>query len=218
MAEPVVAAPRRLVLLRHGRTAWNAVGRGQGHADVELDELGHAQAEAAGRWVTGFSPVLLWTSDLARARQTAAYVEKETGLTAVADPRLREYDLGERTGLTMAEFAERFPAEHEAWHSGRYGAVPGAESTEQVHDRIVPALQELIAALEPGRTALAVTHGASLRVGVAALLGWSEEVVRSLRVLGNCAAAVLVTDGADRPLRLEAWNATPDFASSGAVG
>ena len=64
------------MLLRHGRTAWNATGRAQGHADVELDETGHAQAAAVAPWVAGFGPVVLWSSDLARARQTAAYVEK----------------------------------------------------------------------------------------------------------------------------------------------
>ena len=209
---------RRLVLLRHGRTAWNAVGRGQGHADVGLDEVGHAQARLAGPWVAAtHAPSVLWTSDLARARETASYVEQATGLTATVDPRLREYDLGERTGLTMAEFAERFPAEHAAWNRGEYGAVPGAESSEDVHGRIVPAVRELLEATAPGQTGVAVTHGASLRVAVAALLGWPEEVVRGLRGMTNCAVAVLVSDGPDRPLRLDAWNATPDFASSPAM-
>jgi broad specificity phosphatase PhoE len=217
-----VPEARRLVLLRHGRTAWNAEGRGQGHADVGLDEVGHAQARLAAPWLaTTWTPSLLWSSDLARARETAAYVEEQTGLEAHVDPRLREFDLGERTGLTMPEFAERFPDEHEAWHRGAYGAVPGAESTADVHARLVPALRELLAATAPGATGLAVTHGASMRVGVAALLGWSEGVVRTLRGMGNCAVAVLVAEDAhdlERPLRLEAWNATPDFASSPAMG
>lgn len=206
------------MLLRHGRTAWNAIGRGQGHADVELDEVGHAQAAVAGPWVAQHAPAALWSSDLARARQTAAYVEKETGLVATLDARLREYDLGQRTGLTMAEFAERFPEQHDAWHRGVYGAVPGAESTEQVERRIVPALRELVASVGEGETAVAVTHGAALRVAVVSLLGWSEELGQSLRGMGNCAAAVLETAGEGRPMRLWAWNATPDFASSGAVG
>lgn len=217
---------RRLVLLRHGRTAWNAEGRGQGHADVGLDDVGHAQARVAAPWLAAtYPPSVVWSSDLARARETAAYVEQHTGLEARVDPRLREYDLGERTGLTMPEFAERFPAEHAAWHRGAYGAVPGAETTADVHARIVPALRELLATVAPGETGLAVTHGASLRVGVAALLGWSEDVVRTLRGMTNCAVAVLVAehagdgvDAAARPLRLDAWNATPDFASSPAMG
>ena len=58
---------RRLVLIRHGRTAWNAIGRAQGHADVELDDIGHAQAAAVAPYLTSLGPTVLWTSDLARA-------------------------------------------------------------------------------------------------------------------------------------------------------
>ena len=97
------------MLLRHGRTAWNAERRVQGHADVELDEVGHAQAAAVAPHLASFAPVLLWSSDLARARQTATYVAKETGLDARLDPRLREFDVGERTGLTFAECGAPVP-------------------------------------------------------------------------------------------------------------
>ena len=211
-------APRRLVLLRHGRTAWNAERRAQGHADVELDDLGHAQAAVAGPWVAAtYSPSALWSSDLARARQTAAHVEKETGLTAVLDARLREYSVGERTGLTMAEFAEAWPEEHAAWVDGRRTFVVGAESTAEVTARIVPALRELLASVAPGETAVGVTHGAALTTALVALLGWDEPMAGSLRGLDNCAVAVLQETGPDTPLRLVAYNATPDFASSGAV-
>ena len=78
--------------------------------------------------VASFAPTLLWSSDLARARQTAAYVEKETGLVARLDARLREFDVGERTGLTFDEAAIRFPAQHAELLAGRLGPVPGAET------------------------------------------------------------------------------------------
>ena len=122
---------RRLVLLRHGRTAWNATGRAQGHADVELDEVGHAQAAAVAPWIAGWEPAELWSSDLARARQTAAYVEKETGLVATLDARLREYDVGERTGLTMAEFADQHPDDHAG------DAEPARQQDRRDDDRAV---------------------------------------------------------------------------------
>ena len=211
-------ASRRLVLLRHGRTAWNATGRAQGHADIELDDLGHAQAAVAGSWLaTSYRPDVLWSSDLARARQTAAYVEKETGLSAVLDARLREYSVGERTGLTLAEFASRWPEEYAARDEGRFDAVPGAESTDDVLDRMVPALRELLASVEPGGTAVAVTHGAALRVSLVALLGWDRGADRALRGIDNGGVAVLQETTPDGPMRLVAYNATPDFASSGAV-
>ena len=89
---------RRLVLVRHGQTEWNLLGRAQGHADISLDAIGHAQAAAAAPYLAALAPVRLWSSDLARARETAAYVAEAAGLPVETDPRLREYDVGVRSG------------------------------------------------------------------------------------------------------------------------
>lgn len=194
------------------------MGRGQGHADVELDDLGHEQAAEVAPLIAAVRPAALWSSDLARARQTASYVEKETGLVATLDPRLREYDLGERTGLTMAEFAEQFPTQHAHWLAGRVDPVAGAESRSDVLARIVPACRQLVAAVAPGETAVAVTHGAALRDALAELLGWEPGAADSLRGLANCAVAVLQEGSNGAPMRLVAYNATPNFASFGAAG
>ena len=101
--------PRTLVLLRHGETDWNAQGRAQGHADVPLNAVGRAQAETVAPVLAAFEPARLWSSDLARALQTAEYVAAATGLAIEPDARLREYDVGQRSGLTLAEFAARLP-------------------------------------------------------------------------------------------------------------
>lgn len=210
---------RRLVLLRHGRTAWNASGRAQGQADVELDELGHAQAAAVAPHLAGLRPAALWTSDLARARQTCAYVERTTGLSAKADERLREYDVGDRQGLTMAEFAERFPGEYDDWVHGR-GAVrvPGAEDTADVEARMVPALQECLASLEAGETGVVVTHGACLKVAMTRLLGWPQAMAASLRGVDNCGWVVLAELELGGRLRLEGYNQQAALsADAGAV-
>lgn len=212
---------RRLVLLRHGQTAWNATGRAQGHTDVGLDDLGHAQAAAVAPRVAALRPVLLRTSDLARARETAAYVAEATGLTATSDPRLREYDVGARAGLTVEEFAARFPDEYADWRRGSPEAVPGAEGTEDVLARFVPALTDVLSGLTPGETGVVVAHGAALRVGVAALLGWGPEVAGTLGVLGNAALAVVTEGPGEGTRRLAAWNVAgpaPDFASPDPVG
>jgi broad specificity phosphatase PhoE len=210
---------RRLVVLRHGRTAWNAEGRAQGHSDVELDASGHAEAAAAAPWVARLSPVALWSSDLARARQTAAYVAKESGLDPVYDARLREFSLGERTGLTNEEFASRFPAQAEALRAGRWDPVPGMETSEELAARVSSALVQLAESIEPGETAAVVAHGGAIKVGVSALLGWSAETAQALRHPVNCGWALLeheVLDSGAR-WRLAAWNLSapdPDFTSA----
>lgn len=212
------SGPRRLVLLRHGRTAWNHEQRAQGHADVALDEVGHAQAVVTAPALAALGPVALWTSDLRRARETAAYVEDATGLTAVPDARLREYDLGARTGMTMPEFAEAFPDEYAAHRGGRYDTAPGAESTPVVVDRFTAAAGEVLTALAPGECGVVVAHGAALKVSLVAMLGWPVEAARTLRGLDNCGWAVIERDGTRGAVRLVAYNRTADFASLEAVG
>ncbi len=99
--------------------------------------------------VAGYDPEVLVSSDLARARETAAFLEKATGLTCVEDPRLREYDVGERTGLTREEFAENGGGEA-SWDVHAHVDVPGAETAEQVSARIVPAVRSVLAPLQTG--------------------------------------------------------------------
>lgn len=197
---------RRLVLLRHGRTAWNAENRAQGHADVDLDGLGHAQARAAAEHLAGLRPVALWSSDLARARQTAEHLGSACGLEVKCDDRLREYDVGERQGLTLEEFASRFPAEHRAWLRGDpTPGVPGAETTAEVATRMRSALGECLLSLERGETGVVVTHGAALKVGVTAVLGWPTDLASTLRVVANCGWVTVELEAGGRP-RLAGYN------------
>ncbi len=208
----------RLVLARHGRTAWNHTGRAQGHADVPLDERGRAQAQALAALLTSMRPKRLWCSDLVRARETAAAVARATGLLAEEDKRLREFSVGERQGLTWEESIERFPEIAGGISLGeRLAGVPGAESDTDVRARIVPALEEYAAQLRPGQTGIVVSHGAALKVGLAGLLGWDDSVVRTLAVLGNCQWATVLV-GADRNQRKLLAYGMGDFATPEGIG
>ena len=198
---------RRLVVVRHGRTAWNAAGRAQGHADVELDGMGHAQAAAVTPYLASLAPVALWTSDLARARQTCAYLERETGLVATRDKRLREFAVGARQGLTIPEFAEQHPEEYAAWVRGDDShRVTGAEVAAEVRTRMVAGLQECLAQLSAGETGIVVTHGACLKIGVVGVLGWPDEVAGALRGIDNCAWVTLEELGLGGRLRMSGYN------------
>ena len=218
--------PRTLVLVRHGETDWNAQGRAQGHADVPLNAVGRAQAETVAPVLAAFEPARLWSSDLARAFQTAEYVAAASGLPVDADARLREYDVGKRSGLTLEEFAESYPEEYAAWVAQDPSRrVAGEESTEEVRDRILPALHDCLATLGPGETGIVVLHGACLKVGVMALLDWPWELAQSLQGPENCGYCVLSEHAVRGGLRLTSYNEKavgarhgPDFATDGPVG
>jgi probable phosphoglycerate mutase len=185
---------------------------------VPLDDVGHAQARSAAPLLAALRPAAVWSSDLARAAETAAYVAEVCGLPVTLDARLREFDVGERQGLTWAESVDRFP-----WIAGgvglgeRLAGVPGAESDADVSGRIVPALEEAAEAVAPGETALVVSHGAALKLGIAGLLGWDEAAARALVVLDNCHWSTILVPSDRSPRRLVDYG-VGDFASPEGVG
>ncbi len=213
---------RRLVLVRHGRTAWNLAKRAQGHTDIELDEVGHAQAQRMAPVLAGLHPVRIWTSDLARAAQTAAYLAQAAGVPAEPDPRLREYAVGQRSGLTRAEFEARFPREYAAWLAeDETCLVPGGESTADVVARMVPALRGYLAELGPGEVGVVVTHGACLRAAMLELLGLPLSADAAFATMGNCTWTVLQEADYGGRLRIAGYNEgvqRTDFASEDEVG
>lgn len=182
---------RRIVLLRHGRTAWNAEHRIQGQLDVELDEVGIEQARAVAPLVAALAPTLVWSSDLARARLTAETVAKASGLEPSYDERLREFHLGDYQGMSHAELADQDPAAYAQFRRGEWDEIPGAESPSAVAARFTAVLRALAAELEPGGTGVAVTHGAASRTGLVAFLGWPLSTASDLRAIGNCGRVVL---------------------------
>ncbi len=201
-----MSAPRRLVLLRHGQTAWNAVRRVQGQLESELDDAGHRQAATVAPVLAAMGPAALWCSDSTRARQTAAYLAKETGLDPAFDPRLREYFLGERQGLTHEEYAAVAPEEFAVFRTGDFDVVPGGETAAQVSARVSAALHELLGSIGPGELAVAVSHGAAIRDCVPVLLGWPVTERAALHGMANCGWAVLDEPVPGGPMRLVAYN------------
>ncbi len=199
---------RRLVLLRHGRTAWNHARRVQGQQDAELDETGHAQALAVAPVMAALQPTLLWASDLSRARDTALAVAAATGLEPTYDARLREFALGEREGLTHDEYAAADAEEYAAFRRGHLDSARGSEPTPAVRERMRAVLGDLLAALGPEETGVAVSHGAAVRVATGAMLGWPDDQFHSLRGLDNCGWVVLEDHPEVDGLHLAAYNRT----------
>jgi broad specificity phosphatase PhoE len=149
----------RILLVRHGQSTWNAIGRWQGQADAPLSDLGRTQAKTAGAVLVededGVTAVV--SSDLTRARETADVLAVALGVPVEVEPRLRESATGEWTGLTHAEIERTWPG----WiAAGRRPA--GFEPWPDVAERASAALVA-IAARHAGATVIAVAHGGALR-------------------------------------------------------
>lgn len=154
---------RRLLLVRHGETAWNKERRLQGQEDIPLSQRGLEQARALAPVVRPFAPATVISSDLARARQTA---EALGYADCRSDVRLREADLGAWVGISATELMATRAADYLAWRAGTL-TPEGAESFEVLVDRVRPALREIVAAPGP---VLIVSHGGVVRAALAILL------------------------------------------------
>ncbi|SOD74736.1 probable phosphoglycerate mutase [Jatrophihabitans sp. GAS493] len=171
----------RVLLLRHGRTAWNAQRRFQGQADPPLDDVGRAQAYEVAGLVAAFEPKLIISSDAQRASQTAAPIGEVTGLSVQADARLRERSLGHWEGLSREEVQERYPDEFADWLAGRDVSRRGGESRAEVAMRA----RELFDELPDLETIVLVTHSATAMALCSDILGMSQKL-HVLGPLANC--------------------------------
>ncbi len=195
----------RVLCVRHGETAWNSLGRWQGHAPVPLNDAGLAQSAALGRYLAarGPHPDVIYSSDLIRAMQTAEAIAHAVGLTVRPDARLREVDLGEWQGLTRDEAAawdgERFAAYAADWHTV---PTPNGESRNMLKARMCAAFHDLVAR-HAGHTLALVSHGGSIGMLIEGLFGRIERPS-----LTNTSITVVMAESPDAAWHLErvAWS------------
>lgn len=175
----------RIILWRHGNTDWNNDGRIQGQTNVPLNDRGRAQAAAAAQRLALLKPDLLISSDLTRTWDTADPLAQLTGLPVEREPRLRERSFGLWETLTMPEVKERYPDSHARWVAGESSPGDGLEPLADLGKRVSEVIRQ-VHERNPDGLSILITHGGSVRWGVAALLGWPEEAAMTLGAIGNC--------------------------------
>jgi broad specificity phosphatase PhoE len=173
-----MAGSNEVLLVRHGETDDNAAARIQGRRDTQLNERGREQSRALAQRLRGEGVRALYSSPLARARETAQIVGDALGLEPILDERLVEADTGDWTGWTVAEVNAVAAAEWARWRRADPGfRFPGGESVAEQAARVRAALADIAAGPLP---ALVVAHGGSIRVIGAIDRGANGAV-------GNCA-------------------------------
>jgi probable phosphoglycerate mutase len=160
-----------ILLARHGQTDFNAPPvRIQGSLDPPLNETGRAQARELAESVAGEALRALYSSDMLRARETAAIVAERVGLEPIIEPRVRECAWGAWEGRLVEDIARDEPEHWQAWlaagESFRFPSAPGkpGESLAEHMQRTVAALEDVQRGPLP---ALVVCHGGTIRVAIA---------------------------------------------------
>jgi len=151
-----------ILAIRHGETVWNVEERFQGHEDSPLTETGRQQVAALGRRLKGMAFEALISSDLGRARETAAIIAGHTGHAVTTDPRLRERHYGVLEGLSVPEITAAHAAVLEQFNADDPDyVIPGGESHRVHYERNVAWMEEMLAD-RSGATIAIVVHGGVL--------------------------------------------------------
>jgi probable phosphoglycerate mutase len=215
---------RRLVMLRHGQTEFNAGSRMQGQLDTELSELGTEQAVVVAEVLGKRHPLLIVSSDLRRAYDTAVVLGERTGSALVVDERLRETHLGDWQGMTHSEVDAAAPGARIAWRNDATWAPHGGESRVDVARRAWPLIADLVGTQtdwgteEPERPVVLVAHGGLIAALTAKLLGLPVDNWPVLGGMGNASWVQLSGHSAEDSLleevrwRLDVWNASAQVA------
>ena len=172
----------RIVLIRHGQTAWNEVVRFRGQADPPLDDVGRRQAKATANQVRDRWPVAaVYASPMGRAMETGEAVARAHDLEVQPSEALLDIDFGEWQGLTPEEVRTRSSGLLRAWFEKPHTVdIPGGENLAIVRERVTEGLRTIVDR-HRGRTVAMVGHMVVNRVLLCAILGLGNDRFWRLR-------------------------------------
>ena len=202
----------RLLIVRHGETPWNAEGRLQGHADIDISEEGRQQAGKVAKRLEDTPIDVAYSSDLARAWHTAQIVLDQRNVPLHSTEGLRERYYGVFEGLTVEERQVQYPDEFAgSLIKDLEFAPPGGESARGTLERMATVIGE-IKERHLNETVLIVGHGGSLLSAIIALMELPPEATWRF-IMGNCGLTVIDTYWDNAVLRLS--NDTSHLDGSG---
>lgn len=153
-----------LILIRHGQTDWNVEGRYQGQSDVPLNEHGREQARRLASKLQGTQLEAIYSSDLARARETAEILSEATGTPLFLDPRLREIHQGLWEGMLLKDIRRKYARAFQLRRDDPLEvAPPEGETVGQLRRRVLAALEAILQAYPHNQVAI-VSHGLALAI------------------------------------------------------
>ncbi|MFA5143178.1 MAG: histidine phosphatase family protein [Candidatus Omnitrophota bacterium] len=160
---------KKIILIRHGETDWNRLGRYQGHSDTDLNAKGRAQAKKLARRLKDVDIGAVYTSDRKRAIGSARIIFGDRPLKS--EPGLKEICFGIFEGLTYDEIMARYPRLHIKWLADPFGVkIPGGETPSAFKKRVLKAFKKITRRKEDDAVAI-VTHGGVINIIAGEMLG-----------------------------------------------
>ena len=204
----------RVFLVRHGATVLSAEDRFAGATDVELSEAGRQQVRALSRRLAGQPIAAFYASPLGRTMETAKILAEPHGKPVAPDAGFLEINHGVWEQLTRHEAETKFADMYARWESDPFNFAPeGGETGLAVTARAMPALLDIIGR-HPGEMVCIVSHKATIRLLLSAVLGFDPRRYRDHLDLNPASLTILDSTGATNA-RLTLYNDVAHYSPDG---
>jgi len=192
-----------LILIRHGETDWNRIGRCQGVADIVLNENGKRQAKELAESLKNHNIKAVYSSHLKRAHETAQEIANHHDLSVQVDSDLQEMNQGDLEGLTFPDIRDRYAEVLEQWReSPETLRLPNGESLIEVQDRAWEAFEK-VHKLHLGETVVAVSHNLTIITLLCKITGVGLKGFRDFNVQATSKNVIISKNG---DIRVDAIN------------
>ena len=175
-----------ILLIRHGETEWNKLGKFQGCTDIALAEEGIKQAELLKNRLKGNFDYI-YASPLSRAFETAKILASSTDKEVIIAPEIREINFGEWEGLTINEIAEKYPEVFKAWRTDKTESYicGGDSSINNAANRAKKCILDIVKK-HNGKKIVIVAHGGIIKAGLIGLFEWDMTMYHKIALGNTC--------------------------------
>ncbi|MDO4535454.1 MAG: histidine phosphatase family protein [Clostridium perfringens] len=184
----------KLLLIRHGETNWNKLGKFQGSIDIELTEEGKKQAKLLNnRLKDKFD--FIYTSPLKRAKETAMILAQSSNKTLNIEEKMKEINFGSWEGLTIKEISEKYNNEFNNWKTDKLeGKIVGGElSLKNASLRGTNCVLDIVKR-HKGQTVAVVAHGGIIKASLIGIFNWDMTMYHKSALGNTSITEIIFTD------------------------
>ena len=183
-----------VLLIRHGETEWNILGKFQGSTDIPLSQEGIRQAHMLKNRLNGDFDYV-YASPLKRAYETAQTISEGTDKTITIAEGIREINFGKWEGLTLKGIAEKYPDVFKSWRTDKEeGKFCGGDmSTLNASIRARNCIMEIVKE-HKGKKIAIVAHGGIIKAGLIGIFGWDMSMYHKIALGNTCINTVTFND------------------------
>jgi 2,3-bisphosphoglycerate-dependent phosphoglycerate mutase len=155
----------KLFIFRHGQTVDNLAHTFSGFRQSDLTESGIKEAKQICEKLKDEKVTKAYQSDLIRSQHTLELVLNgwHKDVQIFTDPRLKERDYGDLTGLNKDEIKQQNPEQYKLWHRSYDVPPPNGESIKMVEVRVMSFLNDILPTLKPNDVVFISASANSIR-------------------------------------------------------